>query len=57
MIDQRAFDNVADDLVAAGIRVTYTNLRAAFQEVSARKVGIKKATSHSARDLQGPLND
>lgn len=57
MIDQKAFDGVADDLVAAGIRVTYASLREAFLEVSAREVGIEVATSHSPRDLQPPFDD
>ena len=57
MIDQAAFDDVADSLVADGVRVTYESLREALGTSNRHRLGSEHGTSHSARDIQYPFAD
>ena len=57
MIDQAAFDDVADSLVASGVRVTYESLREALGTSNRNRRGSEHGTSHSARDIQHPFAD
>ena len=57
MIDQNAFDDVADALVAAGVRVTYESLEQAFRERDRATSGETYGKAHSRRDIQDPFDN